>query len=674
MADNYLKLAESLPGQLKAEGLANTALTKKCRLDLEDKRVQSRSWESNIWSGLPTKLATETFLDPEFRTPGIDAGTILSGSYLKTPWLVSDRKQNIRIESKESSISSRPPLNAFLRGRIADGPPIFAKMSLVPQLEWNLNQGDTKVRVTSAVSPRQILFVLDCSNSFDPDDHASSKDSLLSILDQLPEENTEVGLLVFGHLAQWKPAGDGSSLYAEDVAANLRISTANRTPENDIDLLVSMKKLNDQTKKEFQRVCDSLKQFGFTPLHASIDRGREELRKAKRADFAQHLVVITDGGDNVYTDGKGNAVANNPQARKYAFKKLPKDIKLELSRDGIKGHCVKYTFDTKAGIVDSIPLIFEEKSIYDASNKDQLKRKLRSILDLRTYSVGIDNKVVEREFGETFGVRLRSPAKLDLKVVGSIASQEVLAKGGEYYDVRFDPVLNTFRFAPLDEPQFGASVVPQDKSEPQSRVCVLAGDREGLTQFVRFGIVPMVDSQPPRRPARIWAEMKIVSDENAPERVVNISDVQWESEKKSPVFRIPIQQGKVREIRVWLSFQEGNPNRVFLNNWRSKDNQLIAERMAEPERSPDGTAAWSLTLKPPAKDRIRWSIRTQASNVNTSSNVEMKRIKYTLGPNQAQTYTFTEQPSDVEIVYENMPEADRPNTDRWLTTEWLKVP
>ncbi len=672
LAENYLRVAESIPGPLGAVGLANTALTKKCRIDLEERRTASRSWEGVIWSGLPTKPITEPILNPEFQTTNIDAGTILSGSQLKSPTLVSNRPQSVRIDTSQPRNSSIPPLQAFLRGRTSEGTLNIAKLSAVPQLEWNIEQRDTKVRLSSVVSPRQILFVLDCSDSFDELEHEKAKETLLSILDRLPEDDTEVGLLVFGHASRWK-LQDGTPEFAVDVAAKLGISTAGRTPENDIDLLVGIKKLSEQTKNEFQSKCSALRKFGFTPLHASIDRGREILTKAKRADFIQHLVVITDGGDNVYTDNKGRSVDNTRQARRYPFGKGPSTIASELSQSSIKRHCIKYAYQSSAGTIDSIQQLFGANEAYDANNSDQLKRALSKILNLRTFTVGIDNKVEPKEFGETFGARLSRPSKLEIKVAESSARQEVLARGGEYFDIRFDPVLTIFRYAPLDEKQFGASVVPQDKSEPQSRVVVLAGDRQGLTRFVRIGVEPVLDTLPPRRPARMWAEMRIVTDENGPERIVTLSDFQWESEKSSPVFRVPIKQGRIKEIRVWFSFQEGHPEKLFLSNWRSRENRALADRMPEPEKSPDKTAPWSVTLKPPSKDRIRWSISPQVSSNTSAKRVDLKRIVYSLGAESIQAYTFTEQPSDVEVSFEKMPDVDRPNTDGWLTTDWLKV-
>ncbi len=670
LAGNYLRLAESVPTQTKADGLAYASLTKQCRADLENAQSLSRSWESKIWSNLPTKPIAETFLNPEFCTPGIEAGTIVFGSQIKSPAMVSDRKQTIRIETTLSGSSSLPPLRAFLRGRISDGFLNIAKQNSIPQLEWNLEQRDTRVRVTSVVSPRQILFVLDCSDSFDEQEHERSKESLLAILDRLPEEDTEVGLLVFGHIARWK-LQDGTCDFAEDVASKLGVSLAGRTPENDIDLLVGMKKLNDQTKSEFQSKCASLKKFGFTPLYASIDRGREVLIKAKRADFSQHLVIVTDGGDNVYTDSKGNSIDNSPIARRYPFQKPPSTLASELSQAGIKGHCIKYAFRASVGTVDSLPRLFEPSSIYDASNKDQLRLALGKILGLRSFSVAVDDKREERGFGETLGLRLNRPSQIEIKVVGSSASQNVVARGGEYFDVRFDPALNAFRYAPVDEKQFATSLVPKDKSDQQSRVSVLTGDRQGLTRLVRIGIAPVIDSRPPVRPARVWAELKMAADETVPDRIVTVSDVQWESEKRSPVFRIPMQQGRIKEIRIWFSFQEGNPNKLFLSNWLSQENKALADRMSPPEKSPDATVPWSVTIKPPSKDRIRWSIAPQTAN--SSKAIDLKRIAYKLGLEPSQTYTFNEQPSDIVLSYESMPEVDRPNTDGWLTTDWMTV-
>ncbi len=673
LAENYLRVAESIPGPLGAVGLANTSIPKKCRLNLEDKRSASRSWESVIWSGLPTKPITESILNPEFQTASIDAGTILSGSLLKSPTLVSKRSQSVRVDTSQSKSGSMPPLQAFLRGRTSEGTLNIAKLSAVPQLEWNIEQRDTKVRLSSVVSPRQILFVLDCSDSFDELEHERAKETLLSILDRLPEEDTEVGLLVFGHLALWSNK-DGSCVFANDVASKLGISLVDRTPENDIDLLVGMKKLSEQTKKEFQTKCSALRKYGFTPLNASIDRGREILTKAKRADFTQHLVVITDGGDNVYTDSKGRTIDNTRQARPFQFSKGPSKIASELSQLSIKRHCIKYAYQSSVGTIDSIQQMFDSNGVYDANNSDQLKLALGKILNLRSFTVAIDNQQEEKsEFGETYGRRLIRPSKLEIKVAGSSARQELFARGGEYFDIRFDPVLNAFRYASLDEKQFGASVVPQDKSEPQSRVVVLAGDRQGLTRFVRIGVEPVMDTHPPKRPARIWAEMKVLADDSGPESIVTISDVQWESEKSSPVFRIPIKQGRIKEVRVWLSFQEGHPERVFLSNWRSKENRALADRMPEPEKSLDKVVPWSVSIKPPSKDRIRWSISPQVSSNASSRKVDLKRIVYTLGAAPSQTYTFSEQPSDVEVSYEKMPDVDRPNTDGWLTTDWLKV-
>ena len=672
LAENYVQRAETFPEPLGAVGLVNTALTKKCRADIEDKRAASKAWENVLWSALPVTSITEPFLDPEFQTSNIDAGTILAGSQLKSPTLITNRSQRVRIDTTRPTSATMPPLQAFLRGRTSESPLKFGKVAALPQLEWNIEQLDTKVKVSSVVAPRQILFVLDCSNSFDEADHERAKETLLSILDRLPEEDTEVGLLVFGHIALWK-LQDGTVFHANDVATKLGLSTVGRTPENDIDLVVGIKKLNVATKREFETKCSALKKFGFTPLHASIDRGREILSQSKRPDFKQHLVVITDGGDNVYVDKEGRTVHDNPNARKYQFRKGPSTIKTELSQSGIKPHCIKYAFQESKGTVDSISQLFEPSSIFDAKNVDQLKRALNEILGLRTFSVRVDNRLEEREFQETFGRRLSKPSKLEIRVAGSTNGQEVFARGGEYFDIRFDPALNTFRFVPLDEKQFGVSVVPQDKSEPQSRVMLLDGDKQGLTRFVRVGIEQVSDAMPPRRPARIWIEMKIVADDNSPERIVTTSDVQWESEKSSPVFRIPINQGRIKGIRVWLSFQEGHPERLFLSNWRSKENRTLAERMPEPEKSADKIIPWSVTLTPPSRDRIRWSIAPQISSLNSAKKVDLKRIAYSLGVEQKQTYTFTEQPTELEISYEKMPDVDRPNTDGWLTTDWMKV-
>ena len=51
----------------------------------------------------------------------------------------------------------------------------------------------------------------------------------------------------------------------------------------------------------------------------------------------------------------------------------------------------------------------------------------------------------------------------------------------------------------------------------------------------------------------------------------------------------------------------------------------------------------------------------------------LRSIVHTFGVTPTQSYLFNEEPTDLKITYELMPEEDRPNGNGWMTTKWLKI-
>jgi len=676
LAGNFLRQAEEFPQSTKAieAGLTANALTKGFENNFKDKDTASRTWQKTIWSSLPSTPVEQPTLTLSFSTPTIDAGTILEGSFPDAPLIVSKEKPLSQVRVDSAKLTGTNPLKAFLRGRKSEKALEIAGVTIEPEARLLLNQpSDAKVRVRSQVSPRQILFVLDCSASFTEADHNQAKATLYKILSELPEDSTEVGLMVFGHSAQWTSRDGKTILKANNI-------NPTRTPENDIDLVVEITPLL-KAKAEFEKQLDSVIPYGFTPLFRSIDRGRIELLKAKtnKLGFEQHMVVVTDGADNVYTDLENRSVLE--VARKDRFNKAPSTIKSELLAAKVKLHIVKFKFSDSSGRDSGIFQLADSKFIYDANNSEGLKQAFESILGIRNFSFWKDgSRITENRIGiTTQGIPIERLAKLQIQIANESEKIEIEARGGDFFDSQYDTVNKTFRFLRIDEKISDQAEVGNvnvdgtlDNTKPRWRVSVLPEESQGLRKVLRFTIQPSGDDDkiPPRRPEKIWIELKLIPKGSNKSRTVFLSDVQWDSYRPSPVFLIPIEQAEVKEVRVWLSFDDNRSDSVYWNQWQAKDNSLASNYMASPEIVREG-GQWGIKFTPKTADRIRMVVAA-VSSIKGKPPV-LRSIVHTFGVTPTQSYLFNEEPTDLKITYELMPEEDRPNGNGWMTTKWLKI-
>jgi hypothetical protein len=673
LTNNFLRQAEDFPRSTKTieAGLASNALTKSFENTFKDKDTASRTWQRTIWSSVPTAPVEQQTLTLSFNTPAVDAGTILSGNFPDAPIVVSREKPAPQVRVDAAKFGSASPLKAFLRGRSSERTVEVAGVTTEPEARLSLNQpSDAKVRVRSQVSPRQILFVLDCSASFDQADHNQAKSTLLKILSELPEESTEVGLMVFGHSSQWTKA-DGKS-----IQKGGRLDPS-RTPENDIDLVVSMKPLT-KAKGEFEKQLGLVDPHGFTPLFRAIDIGREELVKSKsnKLGYEQHLVVVTDGADNVYTDINGTTVSDVATARRFRFTKSPSSINSELLSSKTKLHIIKFKFSSPIGNISSFAQLVAPQFIYDAENSESLKQAFESILGIRNFSIWKDgSRLSEMRIGNTTpGIPVDRMSKLQIQIGNDREKEEIEARGGDLFDINYDPVNKTFRYLRLDEKLSDQSEVNDPTGDGKSswRVSVLPEESIGLRTFSRFAIQPGGDNDKiaPKQPAKIWVELKLIPKGASKPRTVFLSTVQWESYRQSPVFRIPIEQAEVTEARVWLSFADTRSESVYWNQWQAKDNVLAKDYMAQPEIVRSGNQ-WGIKFTPKTSDRIRMVVSAVSSVQGKPP--ALQSLVYTFGSTPTQTYFFNEEPTDLKITYEKMPDEDRPNSNGWMTSKWLKI-
>lgn len=673
LANNFLSQSEDFTRSTKAieAGLTSNALTKSFENTFKDKDSASRTWQKTIWSSIPSAPVEQPTLTLSFNTPAIDAGTILSGNFTDAPLLISRKKPAPPVRVDIAKLNSASPMRAFLRGRTSERTIERSGVTVEPESRLSLNQPrDAKVRVRSQVNPRQILFVLDCSASFDQEDHNQAKTTLLKMLSELPEDSTEVGLMVFGHSSQWT-AADGKVSQKGD-----RLDP-NRTPENDIDLVVNIQPLT-KAKGEFEKQLDLVNPHGFTPLFRSIDRGREELLKAKsdKLGFEQHLVVITDGADNVYTDKEGISVSDVASARRFRFTKSPSSINSELLSSKTKLHIIKFKFSSPISNTANFAQLVDPQFIYDAENSDSLKQAFESILGIRNFSISKEgSRLAEIRIGNTTpGIPVDPMTKLQIQVGNEREKAEVEARGGDFFDINYDPVNKAFRFIQLDEKISDQSEITDTNGDGKStwRVSVLPQESLGLRKFSRFSIQPGSDDDriPPKKPAKIWVELKLAPKGSSTRRNVFLSTVQWESYRQAPVFRIPIEQAEVKEARVWISFTDTRSDSVYWNSWQAKDNVLARSYMADPEVLRIGNQ-WGIKFTPKTSDRIRMVVSAVSSVQGKPPTLQS--LVYTFGLTPTQTYLFNEEPTDLKITYEAMPDEDRPNGNGWMTTKWLKI-
>jgi hypothetical protein len=149
-----------------------------------------------------------------------------------------------------------------------------------------------------------VIFIVDFSGSMDEDDGqgatraARAMAAIKTILQRLPQNTHEIGVLCYGHRAQWRRAeGNLWKVVWRDRAAQ----SAQVDPRFDVAWLDADLKRADatlQTRNKINQLLGDLTYFGETPLYLAMKTALAEFGSAFDRDTDRRLIVITDGENN----------------------------------------------------------------------------------------------------------------------------------------------------------------------------------------------------------------------------------------------------------------------------------------------------------------------------------------------------------------------------------------
>ncbi len=672
----FAKIAQNCMAAAGSKGLADgnigAEIFKEREASLQKTSIASRDWKDELWSSVPKQplegvsVPISVAQPKKNQPPGI---AMLEHPLAAIPESVSaDMPTNIKIDLGRIT-SSAVILKANFRGRSTEHNLSIKRPTAELELAWNIKKADvTKIRVSADQPDCQVLFVLDCSRSLDPATLDKAKTTILEILDRLPI-TTEVGLVAFGHSASWMYAKsdevDFNRRFFQIEGRSPNELNPKRTPENDVDLLVPFEKLSDKTIAKFRDKLDPLEPFGFTPLYYAMKFSLDE--QAKRKGLKQNLVVITDGNINV-TRGSDGAELGLPLRPPFIFSKQAISSEIRRLRESLKLNLqldvIAYQFkNASSGELEE--LAGKEHFHIASDEENELLRVVRKILGLRSFNVRVEKEGASpTDFGFSKPIQTGKPTSVRLAITDTQKSIDFVAIGGEFLDAKYDADRNQLRFSPLGEEFEDFCDVPI--GDQKVKIGTLFGDRIGGNQYIRVAIQSADPQQPSVRPRRLWLELEVQPRGSKNMQTLGVSDVEWETDRFAPVFRIPILNGVPERIRVWLSFEDAKTASLSIpfTKWDSKGGSKEFPDIETPIGETE-SKYWVLSWGQPITSRLAWSLDPPPND----------RIEYTVGSMQRQRYRYRKKPDDdVEIRIEKMPAADRPNTGGWSTSEWLKVP
>ncbi len=212
-------------------------------------------------------------------------------------------------------------VEGFYRGHVGSAITSL-KSNQGPVLVFARPHGDpTSVTVSS--DERQtslVMFVLDCSYSMQAMQQQGgtlktrlqiAKEALQEVVQNLDPKYHRVGLIAYGHRAQWVIADPPYARWKNDALKN------RLTPGDDVELLVRLEPLRIRSGRvtNFDSQLANLEPYGVTPLYYAIRSGMDELMKSEGNVASRHLIVLTDGANNQELDIEQNPRSKGPKSQ-----------------------------------------------------------------------------------------------------------------------------------------------------------------------------------------------------------------------------------------------------------------------------------------------------------------------------------------------------------------------
>lgn len=489
---------------------------------------------------------------------GIDVGTQTELNYSLTPGMMAQLSADYRGHHTERSLESREAKTIFtIQQSLTPDPLTIVKVNAVPQ-------------------PTELVFVLDCSNSFKAE-FAVAKAALAKSLEILEgRKNLKISLVVFGHSATW--AGD---VGADRVDVNPNVAPRFRSKDVSTDAATLVGLEDSKTAvQQIEEQLGKLDVWGYTPLYYAIIHGNKQFSSRNAPDVLRRVIVITDGMNQVLpTDSKGNIVRVNSTV---ADNSGPSQVQQALSAYANTQLDLIHVKKDAAGKVDSkLEEIIEQTggSYVVLNDVDKLAQQLEGTLEPFGYTAVHVGQRKEgdverpRSFGTESQLRLGEPrenfnvnvfqTRPTLQQIGGIP---VTIYAGDKLELEFDRRERLFAF-PFNEPN----------SNPLSlKAATLQAwrlrPRESANE-IRIQI-DRADSKSRRdqtlRPQ--WSFLEIGLNPDMPEAQLWSPDLTWSMEGNRPVGRVEFRSelkvkaagitDRVLPARMWVCADPKGPDIV----------------------------------------------------------------------------------------------------------------